>query len=206
MQAGNPVEILLKLVVIIGSIFNDNNNTVATTVLKDSEIAAIKLLKAMSNVRARSLQQSYHKESEFFKMEETSITDVSDIFSTGVQTLLVSRKRLLNNIKHTAIRSMDAYVYNAHMEPYNYYNRRHQPPNPVELETRFSTKVKVNLSRSHVQCSTEIFMNSNVILNNAKATEPLNEAFRRNYKEEPSLLWQFFCSILGTHRSYPGKK
>jgi len=101
---------------------------------------------------------------------------------------------------------MDAYVYNAHMEPYNYYNRRHQPPNPVELETGFSTKVKVNLSRSHVQCSTEIFMNSNVILNNAKATEPLNEAFRRNYKEEPSLLWQFFCSILGTHRSYPGKK
>lgn len=199
MHAVNQREFLLTLSVIIGS-------TVAVTMQNDPGILEI-TTKTMSHIAPKQdLQEYFNRVLTSFTKRETNISTITDRFSADLQTLLVSRTKLLNNIKDTARQSIDGFVYDPNLQPYNYYNRRHKPPNPVELVTRFSPEVKVNLNRSHVQCSTEIFVNSSTVLNMAKATEPIDEAFRRNYKEESSLLWQFFCSVVGTHRSYPGKK
>lgn len=136
----------------------------------------------------------------------TNVSDITAMFEKDLKLLLMPRTNLLNNIKYKALQLSEGYVDDPDIKPYNYYNRRYQPPNPVQIESRFSEKVPVSINKSHVQCSTEIFQNSKDVLNIARATEELDNVFRANYEDEPSLLWQFFCSTVGTHRAFPGRK
>ena len=135
-----------------------------------------------------------------------SVSHINKLFVDDLSGLLMPRTNLLNSIKYSARELIDGYVQDPDIKPYNYFNRRYVPPNPVRIESQFSEKVPVSINRSHVQCSTEIYQYAKDVLNIAKATEKLDEVFRTNYAKEPSLLWQFFCSIVGTHRAYPGRK
>ena len=136
----------------------------------------------------------------------STISDINKMFVDDLRELLMSRTNLLKAIKYSARELIDRHVYDSNIKPYNYFNRRYEPPNHVQIESQFSQKVPVSINRSHVQCSTEIYQYSRDVLNIAKATERLDEVFRTNYAKESSLLWQFFCSIVGTHRAFPGRK
>ena len=131
---------------------------------------------------------------------------INKLFVDDLLGLLMPRTNLLKSIKYGARELIDGYVPDPYIKPNNYFNRRYEPPNPVQIVSKFSEKVPVSINRSHVQCSTEIYQYAKDVLNIAKATENLDEVFRSNYAKEPSLLWQFFCSIVGTHRAYPGRK
>ena len=138
--------------------------------------------------------------------KNVSVSYINKLFVNDLLGLLMPRTNLLKSIKYRARELIDGYVPDQDIQPYNYFNRRYEPPNPVRIESQFSEKVPVSINRSHVQCSTEIYQYAKDVLNIAKATEDLDEVFRTNYAKEPSLLWQFFCHIVGTHRSYPGRK
>lgn len=132
--------------------------------------------------------------------------NIGERFVFHLEDLLLSRIKLLNKIKSKAGESISSYRYDEHIQPFHYYNRRHQPPNPVKIEQSFSKSVAVNLQRSYVQCSTETFVNSTEVLNIARATITLDEVYRDNYVHNPSLLWQMFCTAEGPLRTFPGRK
>lgn len=45
-----------------------------------------------------------------------------------------------------------------------------------------------------------------IVLNELNWTEALEEVFRKNREEDPTLLWQVFGSATGLARYYPGKR
>lgn len=45
-----------------------------------------------------------------------------------------------------------------------------------------------------------------IILNELNWTDALEDVFRKNREEDPSLLWQVFGSATGLARYYPGKQ
>lgn len=45
-----------------------------------------------------------------------------------------------------------------------------------------------------------------IILNELNWTEALEDVFRKNKEEDPSLLWQVFGSATGLARYFPGKQ
>ncbi|XP_048403435.1 voltage-dependent calcium channel subunit alpha-2/delta-2a isoform X1 [Stegostoma tigrinum] len=77
--------------------------------------------------------------------------------------------------------------------------------NPLQLEfvDDPNFKVKVNYSYMAVQIPTDIYKGSTVILNELNWTAALEDVFKRNREEDPSLLWQVFGSATGVTRYYP---
>lgn len=47
---------------------------------------------------------------------------------------------------------------------------------------------------------------ANIILNELNWTDALEDVFRKNKEEDPSLLWQVFGSATGLARYYPGEQ
>lgn len=45
-----------------------------------------------------------------------------------------------------------------------------------------------------------------IVLNELNWTEALEEVFRKNREDDPTLLWQVFGSATGLARYYPGKR
>lgn len=45
-----------------------------------------------------------------------------------------------------------------------------------------------------------------IVLNELTWTEALEEVFRKNREDDPTLLWQVFGSATGLARYYPGKE
>ena len=133
-------------------------------------------------------------------------SDITKLYENGIDKLLHSQMHGLYDIKHGAQLLQATYKYNPDIKPFNYYHRRNVPPNPIGINTKFSFKVPVNMTRSHVQVPTEIYREHVAILNNAWMSEPLNEVFLSNYDQYPQLLWQYFCSEAGVHRVFPGEK
>ena len=132
---------------------------------------------------------------------------INDLFVERLSFFMELKVRKIENIKKHAQHLHLSYVYDKKIEPFNYYHRRNRnPPNPVDINARFSTRVPVNLTRSHVQVPTEIFRNHVFVLNDARMNEPLDATFLWNYKDDSTLLWQYFCSEAGVHRVFPGEK
>ncbi|XP_072928695.1 voltage-dependent calcium channel subunit alpha-2/delta-2a isoform X3 [Hemitrygon akajei] len=77
--------------------------------------------------------------------------------------------------------------------------------NPLQLEfvDDPNFKVKVNYSYMAVQIPTDIYKGSTVILNELNWTAALEDVFKRNREDDPSLLWQVFGSATGVTRYYP---
>lgn len=48
-------------------------------------------------------------------------------------------------------------------------------------------------------------MAATIVLNELNWTSALDEVFKKNREEDPSLLWQVFGSATGLARYYPGK-
>lgn len=49
------------------------------------------------------------------------------------------------------------------------------------------------------------FSSATIVLNELNWTSALDEVFKKNREEDPSLLWQVFGSATGLARYYPGK-
>lgn len=50
-----------------------------------------------------------------------------------------------------------------------------------------------------------LFLLATIVLNELNWTSALDEVFKKNREEDPSLLWQVFGSATGLARYYPGK-
>ncbi|XP_055376852.1 voltage-dependent calcium channel subunit alpha-2/delta-3 isoform X2 [Condylostylus longicornis] len=81
------------------------------------------------------------------------------------------------------------------------------PPKRIILTEKaefFSTPVNTSLSSVHVP--TNVFDRASEVIHAIKWSENLDETFRDNYKKDPTLSWQFFCSATGFMRQFPASK
>lgn len=82
-----------------------------------------------------------------------------------------------------------------------------EPPKPVIYLTE-SEKFGdyVNLSVSSVHVPANVYDRAKDVIKAIKWSEMLDNIFDSNYKRDPSLFWQFFCSSSGFLRQFPATK
>uniref|UniRef100_A0A3B4Z7J3 Calcium channel, voltage-dependent, alpha 2/delta subunit 1a n=1 Tax=Seriola lalandi dorsalis TaxID=1841481 RepID=A0A3B4Z7J3_SERLL len=74
-------------------------------------------------------------------------------------------------------------------------------PDDFHVDPDFKRLVSYNTTAVHIP--TDIYEGSTIILNELNWTEALEDVFRKNKEEDPSLLWQVFGSATGLARYYP---
>lgn len=62
------------------------------------------------------------------------------------------------------------------------------------------------LTTAFVSCVVLCESPATIVLNELNWTEALEEVFKRNREDDPTLLWQVFGSATGLARYYPGKR
>uniref|UniRef100_A0A669B784 Calcium channel, voltage-dependent, alpha 2/delta subunit 1a n=1 Tax=Oreochromis niloticus TaxID=8128 RepID=A0A669B784_ORENI len=77
-------------------------------------------------------------------------------------------------------------------------------PGDFSFDPDFKRDVSYNTTAVHIP--TDIYEGSTIILNELNWTEALEDVFRKNKEEDPSLLWQVFGSATGLARYFPGKQ
>lgn len=64
-----------------------------------------------------------------------------------------------------------------------------------------------DISSSYHMCVCDVcFFPATIVLNELNWTEALEEVFKKNREEDPTLLWQVFGSATGLARYYPGTR
>ncbi|XP_040885787.1 voltage-dependent calcium channel subunit alpha-2/delta-1-like isoform X2 [Toxotes jaculatrix] len=90
--------------------------------------------------------------------------------------------------------------YNAKDESNQTQGNRYVPDD-FHIDPSFKRLVSYNTTAVHIP--TDIYEGSTIILNELNWTEALEDVFRKNKEEDPSLLWQVFGSATGLARYYP---
>lgn len=84
---------------------------------------------------------------------------------------------------------------------------KYEAPKPVIYLTeseKFSDYVNLSLSSVHVP--TNVYDRAKNVIKAIKWSEMLDNIFDSNYKSDPSLFWQYFCSSTGFLRQFPSTK
>uniref|UniRef100_A0A7N5ZU55 VWFA domain-containing protein n=1 Tax=Anabas testudineus TaxID=64144 RepID=A0A7N5ZU55_ANATE len=91
--------------------------------------------------------------------------------------------------------------YNAKDDGNQTYKKNRYIPDDFHIDPDFKRLVSYNTTAVHIP--TDIYENSTIILNELNWTETLEDVFRKNKEEDPSILWQVFGSATGLARYYP---
>jgi len=136
--------------------------------------------------------------------EKIKVDEVAKLFTKQLRDLLLSYLDSLDAIKKQVAKSKAAHTFDPSIKPFNYFNDKQK--NDVQLEPRFSTNVPVNLNQSFAQVPTDIYKHDKLILNDFAWLKDLDRVFLENYKNKPTLLWQYFSSENGASKTFPGVK
>nr|KAG5695029.1 hypothetical protein BaRGS_015853 [Batillaria attramentaria] len=120
--------------------------------------------------------------------------------------MLSKKMDALWRLVHAAEEAAKNHTYNPFLEKSDvtYPNAKEMSEDDLEYNSHFQQKVNFNYSSVHIPV--EIYDGEISILNGLNWTADLNEQFKKNYKQDPQMLWQFFGSQTGFMRTYPASR
>lgn len=166
--------------------------------------------KVLGAVKTAELRKGFVKafegtgNSNFQNNRVVNTSALADTFRLNLKQFLLSYVDGLLEIKSNSESLYQNYEYNSNLEPFKYPNDK--DCNPDSINIRFSRTLSINLNYSFVQVPTEIFRNDVKILNEVKWSQDLDVLFRDNFKNNPTLQWQYIGKESGAMRSFPGSK
>ncbi|XP_072026029.1 voltage-dependent calcium channel subunit alpha-2/delta-1-like [Amphiura filiformis] len=121
------------------------------------------------------------------------------------QGMLEKKMKAVKHIVNVLEDAFASHRYNESIEAEDvkFPNAKNITPEVLPLTLLENFRTEVNTNKSAVQIPTDIYEGDKTILNGIEATHPIDEAFRKNYEEDPQLLWQYFGSADGFYRSFP---
>lgn len=75
----------------------------------------------------------------------------------------------------------------------------------LEPDTHFNN-IAVNTTYSSVHLPTNVFDKLDRVSNAILWSKKLDRIFKHNYRADPALMWQYFCSTTGVLRQYPAMR
>ncbi|XP_042366915.1 voltage-dependent calcium channel subunit alpha-2/delta-1a isoform X3 [Plectropomus leopardus] len=164
-----------------------------------------------------NLIQIYRKHRPHFSVESNNARELVATAAGNIEKLLANRSQALKRLATEAEKfQMDhAWRDDSEIDKIVYYNakddlnqtdegksrRNRYLPDDFEIDPDFKRLVSYNTTAVHIP--TDIYEGSTIILNELNWTEALEDVFRKNKEEDPSLLWQVFGSATGLARYYP---
>uniref|UniRef100_A0A8D3CW96 Calcium channel, voltage-dependent, alpha 2/delta subunit 1a n=1 Tax=Scophthalmus maximus TaxID=52904 RepID=A0A8D3CW96_SCOMX len=138
------------------------------------------------------LSQIYKTHKAHFSVETNNARNLVATAAGNIEKLLVKRSQAL---KVSSV-FFCSFVQLNQTEKKNRY-----VPDDFDVDPDFKRLVSYNTTAVHIP--TDIYEGSTIILNELNWTEALEDVFRKNKEEDPSLLWQVFGSATGLARYYP---
>lgn len=159
----------------------------------------------------------YNKHSPHFTVKTNNATQLVGTAAGNIERLLANRSEALKRLAAEAEKfqrdhewressEADKIVYYNAKEDLNQTEEEKRKknryiPDDFEIDPDFKRLVSYNTTAVHIP--TDIYEGSTIILNELNWTEALEDVFRKNKEEDPSLLWQVFGSATGLARYYP---
>ncbi|KAL6116768.1 cacna2d1 [Pungitius sinensis] len=163
------------------------------------------------------LIQIYHRHRPHFSVETNNPAQLVAAAAGNIEKLLFNRSQALRRLALEAEKFQMDHVWrgDSEVDKIVYYNakdnlnqtedgkgRKNQYlPDDFETDPDFKRAVSYNTTAVHIP--TDIYEGSTIILNELNWTEALEDVFRKNKEEDPSLLWQVFGSATGLARYFP---
>ncbi|PNI46319.1 CACNA2D1 isoform 4 [Pan troglodytes] len=155
----------------------------------------VTLAKTASGVN--QLVDIYEKYQDLYTVEPNNARQLVEIAARDIEKLLSNRSK--------ALVSNEVVYYNAKddLDPEkNDSEPGSQRIKPVFIEdANFGRQISYQHAAVHIP--TDIYEGSTIVLNELNWTSALDEVFKKNREEDPSLLWQVFGSATGLARYYP---
>nr|XP_057934647.1 voltage-dependent calcium channel subunit alpha-2/delta-1-like isoform X1 [Doryrhamphus excisus] len=161
----------------------------------------------------QSLIQIYKNHQTHFSVESNNARQLVATAAGNIERLLQNRSKALKRLATEAENfQMDHdWQDNSEADKIVYYNakddlnqtqkKNRYVPEDFHVDPDFKRLVSYNTTAVHIP--TDIYEGSTIILNELNWTEALEEVFRKNKEEDPSLLWQVFGSATGLARYFP---
>ncbi|XP_044042293.1 voltage-dependent calcium channel subunit alpha-2/delta-1-like isoform X4 [Siniperca chuatsi] len=165
----------------------------------------------------QNLIQIYHKHNSHFTVESNNARELVATAAGNIEGLLANRSYALKRLASQAekFQMEHEWMDNSEADKIVYYNAKEDlnqteeakrmknryVPDDFEIDPDFKRLVSYNTTAVHIP--TDIYEGSTIILNELNWTEALEDVFRKNKEDDPSLLWQVFGSATGLARYYP---
>ncbi|XP_029901606.1 voltage-dependent calcium channel subunit alpha-2/delta-1a isoform X2 [Myripristis murdjan] len=161
----------------------------------------------------QNLIQIYRNHKAHFSVESNNARELVATAAGNIEKLLANRSRALRRLASEAEKfqmdhrwmddpDVDKMIYYNAKDDLNQTDKKNRyVPDDFHTDPDFKRLVSYNTTAVHIP--TDIFEGSTIILNELNWTEALEDVFRKNKEEDPSLLWQVFGSATGLARYYP---
>ncbi|XP_051805673.1 LOW QUALITY PROTEIN: voltage-dependent calcium channel subunit alpha-2/delta-1a [Acanthochromis polyacanthus] len=160
----------------------------------------------------QNLKQIYHRHRTHFSVEFNNATQLVATAAGNIEKLLNNRSQALKRLAAEAehFQKQHEWREDSESDKIVYYNAKYDlnqteknryVPEDFHTDPDFKRPVSYNTTAVHIP--TDIYEGSTIILNELNWTEALEDVFRKNKEEDPSLLWQVFGSATGLARYYP---
>ncbi|XP_069483906.1 voltage-dependent calcium channel subunit alpha-2/delta-1 isoform X3 [Ambystoma mexicanum] len=177
------------------------------------------LIKLASNASGvKQLADIYMKNKDLFTVEPNNAQQLVEIAARDTEKLLSNRSKALVRLAKEAERFQEMHQWQDTFQPEDivYYNAKEDFIDPERNETYpKSQRIKpvfkedpvfrrqISYQHAAVHIPTDIYEGSTIVLNELNWTGALDGVFKKNWDEDPSLLWQVFGSATGVALYYP---
>ncbi|XP_013365962.1 PREDICTED: voltage-dependent calcium channel subunit alpha-2/delta-1 isoform X1 [Chinchilla lanigera] len=175
----------------------------------------VTLAKTASGVT--QLVDIYEKYQDLYTVEPNNARQLVEIAARDIEKLLSNRSKALERLALKAEKVQAAHQWREDFASNEvvYYNAKDdldtekndsepgsQRIKPVFIEdANFGRQISYQHAAVHIP--TDIYEGSTIVLNELNWTSALDEVFKKNREEDPTLLWQVFGSATGLARYYP---
>ncbi|XP_053873292.1 voltage-dependent calcium channel subunit alpha-2/delta-1 isoform X3 [Malaclemys terrapin pileata] len=164
------------------------------------------------------LAKIYTKYSDLYTVEANNARDLVEIAASNIEKLLSNRSKALVNLAKEAETFQAAHQWRDEFgnNEIIYYNAKDDQNDSEKNESESgSQKIRpvfeedavfgrqISYQHAAVHIPTDIYEGSTIVLNELNWTGALDEVFKKNREEDPTLLWQVFGSATGLARYYP---
>uniref|UniRef100_A0AAY4CRI7 VWFA domain-containing protein n=1 Tax=Denticeps clupeoides TaxID=299321 RepID=A0AAY4CRI7_9TELE len=163
----------------------------------------------------RSLAKIFMDHQKYFTVESNNAAQLVANAAKNIERLLKKRSRALEALA-TAAENLqmqhqwkddfaegDIVYYNAkdNLDVNETEGKKNRIRPDFKEDPSFKRLTSYNLSAVHIP--TDIYDGSTIVLNELNWTEALEDVFKKNREDDPTLLWQVFGSATGLARYYP---
>ncbi|XP_028933433.1 voltage-dependent calcium channel subunit alpha-2/delta-1 isoform X4 [Ornithorhynchus anatinus] len=164
------------------------------------------------------LAEIYTKYKDLYTVEPNNARQLVEIAARDIEKLLSNRSKALVRLAGEAEKFQAAHQWRDDFGTNEvvYYNAKDNLNDPEKNESEpGSQRIKpvfvedavfrrqTSYQHAAVHIPTDIYEGSTIVLNELNWTSSLDEVFKKNRDEDPTLLWQVFGSATGLARYYP---
>ncbi|KAM7121261.1 voltage-dependent calcium channel subunit alpha-2/delta-1 isoform 2-T2 [Molossus nigricans] len=175
----------------------------------------VTLAKTASGVT--QLVDIYEKYQDLYTVEPNNARQLVEIAARDIEKLLSNRSKALVRLALEAEKVQAAHQWREDFASNEvvYYNAKDDLDTEKNDSEPGSQRIKpvfihdanfgrqISYQHAAVHIPTDIYEGSTIVLNELNWTSALDEVFKKNRDEDPSLLWQVFGSATGLARYYP---